>query len=70
MNEDVSTGMLPHFTRPIVQFAETQTQVCIIMNMLDPEGIYSATLGVADISKSSTDILNVHDGNGTLIMPE
>jgi len=37
--------------------------------MPDPEGIYSAALGVVDVSKSSIDILNMHDGNGALIMP-
>jgi hypothetical protein len=38
--------------------------------MPDPEGIYSAALGVADISKSYIDVPNVHDGNRTLIRPD
>jgi len=37
--------------------------------MPDPEGIYSAALGLADVSKSSMDVPNIRDGNGTLIKP-
>jgi hypothetical protein len=62
--------MLPHIMGPIVLFSETQPQVRTIVNMPDPEGIYSAALGAADVSKSSIDIPNVHDGNGALIMPD
>ena len=38
--------------------------------MPDPNSIYSTMLGHADLSKSWVDILNVRDGNGTLIRPE
>jgi hypothetical protein len=38
--------------------------------MPDPDGIYSSTLGVADISKSFIDMPNVRDGNGKLITPD
>jgi hypothetical protein len=38
--------------------------------MPDPEGIYSAALGVADLSHSSIDVPNVRDGNGALIKPD
>lgn len=37
--------------------------------MPDPEGIYSAALGAADVSNSSINVPNVRDGNGALIMP-
>jgi hypothetical protein len=38
--------------------------------MPDPNGVYSATLRHANLSKSWVDIPNVRDGNGTLIRPE
>jgi hypothetical protein len=38
--------------------------------MPDPDGIYSSTLGIADVSKSFIDVPNIHDGNGTLISPD
>ena len=41
-----------------------------IADMPDPDGIYSSTLGVADVSKSFIDVPNVRDGNGTLITPD
>ena len=62
--------MLQHLMRPIVLFSETRPQVRTIANMPDPEGIYSAALGAAEVSKSSIDIPNVCDGNGALITPD
>jgi hypothetical protein len=38
--------------------------------MPDPNGVYSSTLGHADLSKSWVEVPNVRDGNGTLIRPE
>jgi hypothetical protein len=45
-------------------------KICTIADMPDPNGVYSSTLGHADLSKSWVEVPNVRDGNGTLIRPE
>jgi len=50
--------------------SETPPQVRTIADLPDPEGIYSAALGAADVSNSSINVPNVRDSNGALIMPD
>ena len=54
--------------RPIL-LKETQKKRTIA-SMPDPEGIYSSTLGAADVSNSTIEPPNVRDGNGRLIQPD
>ena len=41
----------------------------MVANMPDPKGVYSSLLGSSNMSKCYLNILNMRDGNGTLINP-
>lgn len=41
-----------------------------IRSMLDPDEIYSTTLGAADVSHSTMHIPNIQNGDGDLITPD